>query len=116
MRLRPTRTSCATHWGQVAQVNRWLGLTRPLRRHLQPLIARGGQSRILDVGTGNGETLREIARWARTRGCALRCVGVDWSAQMVAIAAQARGATVLQADALRLPFPDGAFDAVDVHV
>ncbi|MCG6986943.1 MAG: methyltransferase domain-containing protein [Gemmatimonadetes bacterium] len=95
----------------VAQVNRWLGGTRALRRHLASLVRGDGTLRYLDVGTGNGETLTDIALWARRRGCDARCVGVDLRAEMLALAARADGTSVLRADALRLPFADGAFDA-----
>jgi SAM-dependent methyltransferase len=96
----------------VAQVNRWLGGSRALRRHLGPLLRRGHRVRLLDVGTGNGETQREIAAWARRRGCHLRWVGVDLSAQMVVLANAGENGSVVRADALRLPFGEGAFDAV----
>jgi SAM-dependent methyltransferase len=96
----------------VAQVNRWLGGLRALRRHLDPLMRDGRRVRLLDVGIGNGETQREIAAWARRRGCRLRWVGVDLSAQMVALAAPGEDGSVVQADALHLPFGGGEFDAV----
>jgi SAM-dependent methyltransferase len=96
----------------VAQVNRWLGGTRALRRHLSPVLRRNGMVRILDVGTGNGETLNEVAAWMRRRRSDVRCVGVDLSAQMLSFALRSEGVTWLRADALRLPFPDQAFDAV----
>lgn len=95
----------------VAQVNRWLGGTRALRRHLAPLVRGGGPLTLVDVGTGNGETLAEVATWARRRGCAVRTVGVDASAQMLAFAAAGGAVPVLRADGLHLPFSDGAFEA-----
>lgn len=96
----------------VAQVNHWLGGTRALRSHLSPLIRAGERVRLLDVGTGNGETQEEIAAWARRCGCQVRWVGVDLSAQMIALATPGVGGAVLRADALRLPFADDEFDAV----
>lgn len=95
----------------VAQVNRWLGGTRALRRHLASLLRPGGRVRLLDVGTGNGDTREAITQWARGRGCDVRYVGVDISPPMVALAARNDPGSVLQADALRLPFRDGVFDA-----
>lgn len=95
----------------VAQVNRWLGGARALHRHLAPLVRQGDPLGILDIGTGNGETLAEVATWARLRGCEVRTVGVDTSAQMLAFAARDGGVPVLRADGLHLPFSDGAFDA-----
>lgn len=95
----------------VAQVNRWLGGTRALRRHLAPLVRERDTVRLLDVGTGNGETLVELRTWARRLGCDARCVGVDLSAQILTLATRSAGASVLQADALCLPFADDVFDA-----
>lgn len=94
---------------QVAQVNTVLGGARSLRRWILR-VARGPTS-VLDVGTGNGRTLRELAAWAGRRGVDLRVVGVDASADAAAIARRA-GTPVVRADGLRLPWPDGAFDAV----
>lgn len=66
----------------------------------------------LDVGTGTGDLALELCRQG-----ASRVIGVDFSSEMLAAAsgkAAARGADVswALADALRLPFPDGAFDCV----
>lgn len=95
---------------QVAQVNRWLGGGRSLRRHLAPLLRVRG-ARLLDVGTGNGETAGEIARWAGRRGAAWRVIGLDVHAPMAKLAARISGLDVVQGNALRLPFRDDAFDA-----
>jgi SAM-dependent methyltransferase len=71
------------------------------KRRTYELVA--GADRVLDVGSGPGGDVVAIGRD--------RCVGVDASAVMGA-AAVARGAAVVTADALRLPFPDGGFGAV----
>jgi SAM-dependent methyltransferase len=96
---------------QVAQVNRWLGGNRGLRRCLSPLLQAGGRVSILDVGTGNGETLQETLRWARARGGRWMGAGVDLGPH-AAVLARRRGLPVAIADARTLPFPDGAFDVV----
>jgi SAM-dependent methyltransferase len=76
-----------------------------------PLAAQHlfGAGRVLDVGCGEGQVSRQVAA-----GCG-RTVGVDptW-AQLNA--ARRRGGAVMYAAAVadRLPFPDGAFDAVVV--
>jgi len=95
--------------GQVAQVNRWLGGSRSLRRHLAPLLRRSRVS-LLDVGTGNGETMAELAGWARRKGSRWRITGLDIHGPMARLASRISGAPVVQADALRLPFRDNAFD------
>ena len=94
---------------QVAQVNRWLGGTRALRRHLAPWLRTLPAARILDVGTGNGVTLREVTAWALSRGSAWTGIGVDIGRQTAELARDA-GSSVVLGDALRLPFADGSFD------
>lgn len=73
--------------------------------------------RFLDIGTGTGRLLEVVAQRAE------RAVGVDASRDMLALA-RARLAerglagrcAVRQADMYRLPFPDGAFDAVALQM
>ena len=95
--------------GQVAQVNRWLGGGRSLRRHLTPLLVPRAALRVLDVGTGNGTTLRELGAWARARGTGWNAVGVELSRQSAGLCRQA-GTTTVLGTGLRLPFADDAFD------
>jgi SAM-dependent methyltransferase len=96
----------------LAAVNRWLGGRRAVLRALQTLLPRGGA--VLDIGTGDGDVPRAIARRARARRDPLRIVGCDLHARTVAIAeARCRAEpaiAVIRADALALPFPDGTFD------
>ncbi len=73
------------------------------------LLPRGGGSRVLDVGCGDGRHIVEAAR----RGCF--SVGVDYDAAALRTArARVDGQRIdfVVADASRLPFRDGAFDAV----
>ena len=68
-------------------------------------VARG--SRVLDVACGPGA----VAAAAAARGAAV--IAVDLSPEMIAVArAHHPGLDVREADAERLPFGDGAFDAV----
>jgi demethylmenaquinone methyltransferase/2-methoxy-6-polyprenyl-1,4-benzoquinol methylase len=72
--------------------------------------------RALDCCTGTGDLALALADRVTTAG---EVVGVDFSPRMVALArdkAARRGvpATFEVADALALPFPDGAFDAATV--
>jgi 2-polyprenyl-3-methyl-5-hydroxy-6-metoxy-1,4-benzoquinol methylase len=62
----------------LEQVNRWLLGYRPTLAWLERL-PRGlrGPLHIVDVGSGGGDLLREIARWARRRGIAVRLTGID---------------------------------------
>ena len=85
------------------------------RRAVRALLALRPGERVLDIGSGPGFLLHEIAAEVGPAG---RAEGVDPSDSMLAIAAArepaAGGAPVglHRGDALALPFPDGAFDAV----
>lgn len=79
---------------------RWRHLTR---RALDP---RPGE-RVLDVAAGTGVSTAELAR------SGARCVAVDFSLGMLRVGAR-RGLPRVAADALRLPFADGSFDAVTI--
>lgn len=96
---------------QVAAVNRWLGGVRGLVRHLRPLLALRAP-RLLDVGTGDGATLREIVQWAAARGRRWRAAGLDHHPDVIAVAGRSATVSLVRADALALPFPDRSFDAV----
>jgi ubiquinone/menaquinone biosynthesis C-methylase UbiE len=80
------------------------------------LLAITGGERVLDVGCGSGAVTREIARRVGSSGVA---VGLDPSPALLAVARElAKEAGVgdriefREGDALRLPLPDGSFDAV----
>lgn len=79
-------------------------------RAADPLLDAGGvrsAMRVLDVATGSGV----VASHAAARGAV--ATGVDLSARMVALAADLNPACIFrEADVERLPFSDGAFDAV----
>lgn len=94
---------------QVADVNRWLGGSRALRRHLAPLVGPEAPLHVLDVGTGNGRTLRELGAWALARGARWRALGVELGAAPAELARRS-GSRVVRGDALRLPFRSGSFD------
>jgi SAM-dependent methyltransferase len=61
---------------------------------------------VLEVGCGTGH----FSRWMNAQG--LAAVGLDLSAAMLAQARSLDGVPLVQGDALRLPFADGAFDLV----
>lgn len=76
------------------------------------LAAPRETERLLDVATGTGGLLRELARRPARPG---EVVGIDRSASMLAVAEAHRlpaGWRLLSGDARRLPFPDRRFDVV----
>jgi demethylmenaquinone methyltransferase/2-methoxy-6-polyprenyl-1,4-benzoquinol methylase len=90
------------------------GQNRRWRRFMVSRLPADGSGRVLDVATGTAGVAIEIAR--RTGA---RVVGVDQSPEMLKgarVAAEAAGVdgivSLVLGQGERLPFPDGAFDAV----
>ena len=69
-----------------------------------PIVARC----ILELGVGTGETALRVLR----RHSAARLIGLDASAQMVAVASQVLGSADLRVGCLEDPLPEGQFDLV----
>jgi ubiquinone/menaquinone biosynthesis C-methylase UbiE len=119
--LRPVTRSRDDARDAYDRASRWYDLLEePLERRprwvgLGLLAARPGE-RILEVGCGPGTALVELGRAVGPAG---RVVGVDLSPAMVGRAAArvaqaglADRVVVRVADAVRLPWPDGSFDAL----
>jgi demethylmenaquinone methyltransferase / 2-methoxy-6-polyprenyl-1,4-benzoquinol methylase len=83
------------------------GQDRAWRRATGDALALRPGQRCLDLAAGTGVSTEELA----TSGAAV--VGADLSLGMLAAGAH-RGVPLLAADALALPFADGAFDAVTI--
>jgi demethylmenaquinone methyltransferase/2-methoxy-6-polyprenyl-1,4-benzoquinol methylase len=85
------------------------GQDRGWRRATRTALALRPGERVLDVGAGTGVSTEELAR------SGAYAVGADLSIGMLQAGRRARPAIPLLAgDALKLPFPDGAFDAVTI--
>ncbi|MFB9236973.1 demethylmenaquinone methyltransferase [Plantactinospora siamensis] len=85
------------------------GRDRAWRRATRAALALRPGERVLDVGAGTGVSTEELAR------SGAYAVGADLSLGMLAAGKRTRPTLPLLAgDALRLPFPDGAFDAVTI--
>ena len=87
-------------------------LSQPLLQRLRPQL----DPFILDVATGTGRFPLAMAANARFQG---HVIGIDLSRRMLEVAAEKVAAghyasfiTLARHDAMRLPFPDSAFDAV----
>lgn len=71
---------------ELEVINTRLGGYSVLTDALARLAARGPAGRplqVVDVGSGGGDTLRYVARWARRRGLPVELLGVDANAFMV---------------------------------
>ncbi|HMD36049.1 MAG TPA: class I SAM-dependent methyltransferase [Vicinamibacterales bacterium] len=75
---------------------------------VEPLLARSGARRALDVGTGSGRYLPIL----QSTGARV-VVGVDFSMAMLAGGRAVAGGARICADAMRLPFRRGAFDVIN---
>lgn len=97
-------------WDRVsARYSRQLWLERAAVRTAVGLLAPASGERVLDVGTGTGELLHQLARRPDRPG---DVVGVDPSAAMLArVPRLPAGWSVRVADARYLPFGDDDFDA-----
>jgi ubiquinone/menaquinone biosynthesis C-methylase UbiE len=102
----------------LRRVNRLLGGTGALTKHLFPMIeeSNGRPVRLLDVGTGSADIPAKIVRWARARGISVEFIVLDLN-EIAAREARALTANypeikVVRADAMNLPFADGSFDFV----
>ncbi len=103
----------------LERMNRLLGGTRSVTRHLLEIMAgapRGRPFRVLDVACGGGDLLRLLAQAARGRGLCFLGVGVDVNEDVISFAkARSEGQSELQwvrAEAERLPFQSSSFDVV----
>lgn len=70
----------------LAQVNTVTMAARPTLAFLDSVIRPGERLKLLDVGYGDGDMLRRIARWAAKRGVRAELVGIDLNPRSEAIA------------------------------
>ena len=98
-------------WDSFARIYDWqLWLEQPAVRIALDLAAIAPGERVLDVGTGTGAVLREVARRGLRPGSVL---GVDRSPEMLArVRALPADWRLLRADATRLPLADSSIDVM----
>lgn len=103
----------------IAYVNRFLGGTRTVLRHLEryaPSWKKGETLRILDVGAGGSDIPRAIADWARARSVRVFIVALDVSREALTYSASVLSGypevVLVEASAFDPPFARGTFDYV----
>ncbi|WP_201979005.1 methyltransferase domain-containing protein [Hymenobacter rubidus] len=75
---------------ELETINTWLGGYAPVLdalQRLRPRFPAGRPLRVADLGSGGGDTLRQIARWARKNSVAVELVGIDANEFMLDYAA-----------------------------
>jgi len=70
----------------LAQVNRWTFAARPTLVFIGRAVKGRDRFSLLDVGYGDGDLLRTIARWAARRGIHADLTGIDINPNSVAVA------------------------------
>lgn len=80
--------------GDLAQVNRLLMVSRPTIAFIRRTLRGRKSFRLLDVGYGQGDMLRAVARWAKRRGVEAELVGVDLNPRSLPAAREATPASM----------------------
>lgn len=65
---------------ELETINTWLGGYQPVLNGLDRLrnkLSVGRPLRVADLGSGGGDTLRHVARWARKNGISVELMGID---------------------------------------
>lgn len=73
----------------LARVNRWTFTAHPTIAFLSHALGDARSFSLLDVGFGQGDILRAVARWSARCGIEARLVGVDLNPSSAALARQA---------------------------
>jgi ubiquinone/menaquinone biosynthesis C-methylase UbiE len=101
--------------GKSAKSKRLASMFSAHEALLKELMPQKGMT-VLDIGSGNGETVLSIAEKVGPTG---KAIGVDFSHEGIALAKERAKKRNLEnitefhkANALELPFPDNSFDAV----
>lgn len=104
---------------ELETVNTWLGGYAPVLDaldRLRPHFPTDRPLRLADLGSGGGDTLRQVARWARRRRVAVELVGIDANAFMLDYAREKCQAypeiTFQQADIFAWAFRQQSFDVL----
>jgi SAM-dependent methyltransferase len=91
---------------ELETINTWLGGYRVVLdalRRLRPRFPAGRPLRVADLGSGGGDTLRHIARWARRKQLPVELTGIDANPFMIDYASAKAG-----------QFPEISFQQQDI--
>ncbi len=99
--------------GRYDLLNRLLSLGSDVRwrRRMARLVASKHPRRILDLATGSGDVWLELRR--AVPHAEIIC-GADFCSPLLEMARRKGAGPLVVADALRLPFADGVFDAITI--
>jgi hypothetical protein len=112
-----TSQDVAENLAEMQRFNDYFGGTQALTRYLYPrILLHNGPVKLVDLGTGGASLPLLFVQWARRLKIALQVSAVDWSERTLAVAARRTQRipeiTLVQADALCLPFEPGQFDYI----
>ena len=111
-----TRTEIAASLSDLRFFNRWFGGVATTRSLIQAVARRTGESEfsMLEVAAGDGSLAQDLCTSLSHRGIRLHITLLDRALSHL-LGRESRNGTRMPsvvADALRLPFPDSAFDLV----
>ncbi len=102
--------------GDIQRINTYLGGAKPVCNAVWNLVGERPRATVLDIGTGNADIPRRLARQARKRGVDLTIIGLDINARHLQIAreetADFPAIHLIGADAFALPLADQSVDIV----
>jgi len=91
---------------RIAKINRQLGGNRLISSGVKTLLAHTPKEQsitIVDLGCGNGDILRMLAKWGRTHGRKFNLIGIDLNAF-----------TISHAEAQSRDYPEVSYKTIDV--
>ncbi len=109
----------AENFRDIQRVNRLLGGTSTILRHLPELLAGMPPTHpitVLDLATGSADIPIAVSKWAKRRNLAMKIVASDHASAILALAAKQiyrhPEITLAEYDACSVPLPDNSFDIV----
>lgn len=116
----PDRSELEQNLRDIRRVNRLLGGTSTVLRHLPRLLETTTKPArpisLLDLATGSADIPLAVARWARSNNIAIRIVASDSSEEILGVARNHIAGTpeisLAVYDARDVPLPDKEFDVV----